>query len=411
MKDYCKKRGLALYVMAILALSVVIFNLNSAVLVIYAYKDPEKVKNMTLMGGPVDNKNAVSHITLPPTATTQETKIGPPTNGVYQSAFADFGGEEDQVTGKKITDYENMVDKKIVWAYFSNNWGSGIKFPEESVRMIHSFGIVPFIRMMPRTDFNEGKPDPIYTLQGFIEGKFDIDLKRWAQDAKRVGIPIMVEFGTEVNGGWFPWSGILNGGGKTDGYGDPNYPDGPERFRDAYRHIIDLFRKEGVRNITWAFHVFAPKEIGDRIELQQSWNNIRNYYAGDNYIDWIGISIYGADQPHTEWKSFSQILDTVYQELAAISKTKPLAVFEFGTLEDPQQGNKTQWIKDALHSIESGRYARIKAISYWDEKFTDDKLGTIDLRLNSSPQTAEVYREIISSSFFVSKPAYVLNGS
>ncbi len=52
------------------------------------------------------------------------------------------------------------------------------------------------------------------------------------------------------------------------------------------------------------------------IELQQSWNNIRNYYAGDNYIDWIGISIYGADQPYTEWKSFSQILDTVYQELA-----------------------------------------------------------------------------------------------
>jgi hypothetical protein len=60
-------------------------------------------------------------------------------------------------------------------------------------------------------------------------------LKIWAQDAKRVGIPIMVKFGTEVNGNWFPWSSILNGGGKTNGYGDPNYPNGPERFRDAYR--------------------------------------------------------------------------------------------------------------------------------------------------------------------------------
>ena len=75
--------------------------------------------------------------------------------------------------------------------------------------------------MTPRTTFTDGVADPIYTLQGFIDGKFDIDLKRWAQDAKRVGIPIMVEFGTEVNGGWFPWSGILNGGSKTNGYGDP----------------------------------------------------------------------------------------------------------------------------------------------------------------------------------------------
>ena len=43
----------------------------------------------------------------------------------------------------------------------------------------------------------------------------------------------------------------------------PNFPDGPERFRDAYRHIIDLFRKEGVKNITWCFHVYPPQGTGD----------------------------------------------------------------------------------------------------------------------------------------------------
>ncbi len=298
-------------------------------------------------------------------------KVGPPTRGVYHSALTDFGGAEDEVTSQKIIDYEKMVGKKIVWAYFSNNWGSGIKFPETAVRSIHSVGVIPFVRMMPRTTFTDGVADPIYTLQGFIDGKFDIDLKRWAQDAKRVGIPIMVEFGTEVNGGWFPWSGILNGGSKTNGYGDPNYPDGPERFRDAYRHIIDLFRKEGVRNITWAFHVYPPQETGETKEIHQSWNNLINYYPGDNYIDWIGISVYGAFDRGTNWNSFTNILDGAYPELSSISLKKPLAVFEFGVLEDPSQGNKTAWIQDALQSIESGKYTRIKAISYWNEKWND----------------------------------------
>ena len=81
----------------------------------------------------------------------QEKKVVAPISGMYQSAFADFGGEENVVTEKKITVYQNMIGKKMAWAYFSNNWDEGIKFPEYSVRLVDSLGIIPFIRMMPRT--------------------------------------------------------------------------------------------------------------------------------------------------------------------------------------------------------------------------------------------------------------------
>lgn len=340
-------------------------------------------------------------------------KVGPPPKGVYLSALTDFGGAEDKVTSQKIIDFEKLIGKKIVWAYFSNNWGSGIKFPETAVMAIHSVGVIPFIRMMPRTVFTDGVADPVYTLQGFIDGKFDSDLKKWAQDAKRVGIPIMVEFGTEVNGGWFPWSGILNGGVKTNGYGDPNFPDGPERFRDAYRHIIDLFRKEGVKNITWCFHVYPPQGTGDVKELHQPWNNLINYYPGDDYIDWIGISVYGAFDRGTTWDSFARVLDGAYPELSTISLRKPLAVFEFGVLEDPSQGNKSAWIQGALQSIASVKYPRIKAISYWNEEWNDCTIvcvpglnGVINLKLDSSPKTVEVFRKIVASPFFVTQPNY-----
>lgn len=340
-------------------------------------------------------------------------KVAPPEHGVYQGAITDFGGTEDNVTTQKILSFENLIGKKIVWSYFSNNWGSGIKFPEKSVKIIHSLGIVPFIRMMPRTTFTEETIDPNFTLQRIIDGKFDNNLTQWARDAKRVGIPIMVEFGTEVNGHWFPWSGILNGGGNTSTYGDPKYPDGPERFKDAYIHIINLFRKEGVNNITWCFHIYPPNEVGGDINLHQYWNDIKNYYPGDDYIDWIGTSIYGADDRRSGWESFTNIMDDVYPSLTTLSHNKPLAVFEFGVLDNPLKGNKTKWILNALSSIQSEKYPRIKAISYWNEKWNDCIIvcvpglnGDIDLMLNSSSQVANAYKKVISSSYFLTDAQY-----
>jgi beta-mannanase len=267
---------------------------------------------------------------------------------------------------------------------------------------------VPFIRLMPRTNFQEGVADPVFNLQEIIDGKFDDSLRKWAVDARTISVPIIVEFGTEVNGDWFPWSGIYNGGGKTDGYGDPNFPDGPERFRDAYRHIINLFREESANKITWCFHVFPPKEISENEDLKKSWNDVSNYYPGDNYIDWVGISVYGRVEPDSDWKSFEAIMDKSYPEISRITENKPLAVFEWATAEaeDEKQGDKTSWIENSLQLLQDGRYPRIKAISYWDEKWDDDSGTVIDLRINSSPGAAFAYKKAISSPFFLSQAEF-----
>jgi hypothetical protein len=337
-----------------------------------------------------------------------ETKLRPPDKGIYHGAFPDFGGTEDAVSARNINNFESMIGKKIVWAMFSNNWSAeGIKFPEKSVKIVHSLGIIPFIRMMPRIDFREGELDSKYTLRHIIDGNFDGELRKWASDAKRLKIPMVVEFGPEMNGDWFPWSGILNGGGKRDAYGDVKYVDGPERFKDAYRHIINLFKKQGVHNITWAFHAFPPLEKSENSELYKKWNNIKNYYPGDDYIDWIGLSVYGAVEPDSEWTSFTEILDKAYPLIAGISADKPLAVFEFGVAEHPHLGNKSNWIKEALESLDAGRYPRIKAISYWDEMWKYDSTDkVIDLRINSSIKSSEIYKDKLNSSYFISVPEF-----
>ena len=253
-------------------------------------------------------------------------KLVPDSGRIYHAAFPDLGGTEDKVSAKKIHAFEKLVNKDIAWVYFSNNWYQHISFPKGAVAAIEKLGKVPFVRMMARSNFDESVADPRYAMQKIIDGDFDAELYQWARDAAATGTPLLVEFGTEVNGSWFSWNGKYNGAGKTTGYGDANEADGAERFRDAYRHIIEICDESGADNITWFFHVDAYGEP------QQAWNSIENYYPGDAYIDWLGVSVYGPQQANEEYQSFSEILSDVYPQLTALSQ-KPIAILEFAVTE------------------------------------------------------------------------------
>ncbi|WP_143304644.1 glycosyl hydrolase [Chitinophaga vietnamensis] len=254
-------------------------------------------------------------------------KLSIPSDKRYHAAFPNFGGTEDQVSASGIADFEALARKKIAWAYFSNNWLNGITFPQKEVDIIRNAGKIPFIRMMPRSRFEAGKPDPQWHLIDIIHGQHDTALKAWATAAKNYGAPLLVEFGAEVNGSWFPWNGAYNGGGTLDGYGDPKYPDGPEIYRDAFRHIIDLFRQAQVNNITWFFHIDAAGSPEDW------WNDAPYYYPGDDYIDWIGISTYGPQKKTDSYTSPKDLLDKAYRLLQSVSAQKPYAIVEVGVTE------------------------------------------------------------------------------
>lgn len=245
---------------------------------------------------------------------------------MYHSAYPDFGGTEDQVVTSKITGFQDLVEKDIAWAYFSNNWDDSLEFPSEAMSTIVSTGKTPFLRLLSRSDFDI-LPDPKYQLLDIVNGDYDQELISWAQKAAALEYPFLVEFGTEVNGDWFPWNGSYSGEGNLTGYGDPNYPDGPEIFRDAYRHIIDICNTNGANNITWFFHLDAydsPEEI---------WNEPSSYYPGDNYIDWIGVSTYGPQSKGDEYIRPDELLPHALEQLEKVSTNKPYAILEFGITE------------------------------------------------------------------------------
>jgi len=322
-------------------------------------------------------------------------------NQIYFGAFPDFGDSEDNVTVQRIEEFNELAGRQIAWAYFSNNWGTdGIVFPREKVEIIASTGAIPFIRMMPRKFFDT-KYDKTFSLQKIIDGDFDDYLHQYAKDVKEYSEPLLIDFAVEMNGDWFPWSGVINGGAEKTGYGDIEKADGPEKFVDAYRHIIDIFRDKEVKNVTWFFHpdVYSYPE-------NQTWNAPKEYYPGDDYIDWIGISIYGPQNPNENyWQLFSEIIAEREKEILAISDSKPLALLEFGVTDQHPLGTKTSWIMDAMNTIlDKDNPVQFKAISWWHENWEEEDGLWATLRIDSSPASRALFSKfMIDSSRFSSQ--------
>ena len=236
-------------------------------------------------------------------------------------------------------------------------------------------------------------------MANIIAGKFDVQLRQWARQARQDGIPFMFDFAVEMNGKWFPWNGYWNGGGGKMGYGDPSLPDGPERYRDAYRHIINIFRQEKVNHVTWMFHAAM-----DMDEPTDRWNEPKNYYPGDDYIDWIGVSIYGAQNTgENYWDSFGDVVSYrgAYQKLAAVSSTKPIAILELGVTDQHPLGDKADWLKGAFDDIKTNKYLNFQALTYWHENW-DDNGHPAAIRIDSSPAALAAFQNGIKDDIYIS---------
>lgn len=322
------------------------------------------------------------------------TKVVPPERGMYHGLFPDFN--ETMVTGwgEKILSDEQLIQKKIGFVTYQNDFVDGFEFPKIAIEEISAQKKIPLIRMMPRSRRVQFQgADPIYTMEKFLAGEFDDSIRRWAQQAKEFGGPLMVEFGPEVNGMWYSWNGKWNGGEVADHYGDLSIPDGPERFRDTYRRIIQIFRAVGTDNITWAFHIDS-QPIPD-----EPWNQMKYYYPGDEFIDWIGVSVFGAQSPTDWYGPFGEILGAKWSEVTALSSIRPIAILEWAVVEHPiDREAKSRWIAEALSTLQLEKFSRIKALSYWNEHSW--KPGAIhNFRVDSSPQALAIYQKEIAAAW------------
>jgi len=333
----------------------------------------------------------------PPTSVTEQLVI--PEHGAYTGAYMDFGDNEDSVTLEAIEDFESLVGKHQAIVASSSYWGEQ-SFPTDNINLIHRHGSIPLVFWSPwDKPYEEDRGPDRFSLTNIIDGKWDEYIDAWAQSAKEYGHPFFVSFANEVNGSWFPWSGCFYGAETPIPNTKPVKYEGPETFKKAYRHVVDRVRAKGARNIIWVLHLMNYSIP------QDYWNYAASYYPGSDYVDWIGLSVYGQQYTEDRWSPFPPLLDWPYTEICKLDPNKPIMLAEWGCGEFPKFGSKSDWINDAFRSMKT-KYPRLKAAVFWHERWQNEDDTYSNLRVNSTPESLESYRKGVADPFWLDHPVY-----
>lgn len=316
-----------------------------------------------------------------------------PSFGALTGAYIDFGDYEDTVTLEAIERFETMVGKHQAIIASSNFWGEQ-KFPRKTVAMLCRRGVIPLLFWSPwDRPYVEKRPPDRFSLDSILAGKWDNYIDQWADQAKAINKPIMVSWGLEMNGEWFPWSGIHYGGGKPIGTTEQSGYAGPELYKRAFRYVVSRVKSRGADKILWVFHAnnlsFPPAP----------WNGISQYYPGSDVVDILALSVYGKLFYNVPWVSFEKAMDKGYKELCLLDAEKPVMVAEWAVGEFPKSGNKATWIEEAFVALKN-RYPRVKAAVYWHERWENKDETYTNLRINSTPEALKAYRNAIADPYW-----------
>ena len=207
-----------------------------------------------------------------------------------------------------------------------------------------------------------------------VNGSQDALITTRAKAVAAYGKPLFLRWGAEMNGNWYAWSGSAVG-------------NDPSVFVAAWRHIHDIFAAVDVHNVSWVWAPNADSHPGG-VSIT-SWNNWRNYYPGDAYVDWVGIDGYNWGVTDS-WQSFGQVFGPVYADYAA---RKPIMIAETGSVE--AGGNKAAWIADAAAWMKA--HQDISALVYFD---TNQSSSGLDWRTDSSTAALNAYITVARDPYF-----------
>lgn len=144
---------------------------------------------------------------------------------------------------------------------------------------------------------------PQFLRNGILNGYYDANMRGICKILKDLQSPISVRWGHEMerDEGQFIWSGW-----------------NPDDYITAYKRMIDICRGEAPNiNVIWS-------PAGDE--------GLEKYYPGDDYVDVVGLSIFGLEEWEDEIlggvRDYDQWLDETYARASVFGK--PVLVAELG---------------------------------------------------------------------------------
>ena len=311
--------------------------------------------------------------------------IGVPEAGRLYHGVLPAGAVEPgiDVAQSALDAYQRAVGRNVAYVYFSTEWSVSRAFPAGTATWIRSGAAVPFIRLMMRSQKQPLVTDPVFTLDRIVAGEFDPDLAAWADAARAFATPLIVEYGTEVNGDWNPWSAPYNGGLDT----------GPEKFKKAYRHVVAVMRARGAANITWALHYNGENYPQDPRNVPAS------YYPGDDVVDWVGLSTYGSERSNDHrCPTFRSLVDDMIPQLRAATTSKPYFIFEFGITNNNPGCAAGPWVEAAFADLLGGRWPDMRGFSWWNERWNNDGAAGSDMLVQDDASVIGAFRAALTGA-------------
>jgi mannan endo-1,4-beta-mannosidase len=203
-------------------------------------------------------------------------------------------------------------------------------FAAAEVRKVHQYGALTVLRWEPYR----------HTLADLADGRHDAYLTTFAEDVRRLNLPIVLTVAHEMNGHWYPWGTHRNK---------------PADFVAAWRHIHDVFRTVGATNVIWTW---TPNVVNHLPNAP-----LRPLYPGDAYVDWIGMDGYFT-------RSGEQTFDTLFgptmKEVGRFTR-KPFLIVE--TAVEPGS-LRARAVRDLIGSVASRR--NVVGFVYFNQRGSDD---------------------------------------
>lgn len=181
------------------------------------------------------------------------------------------------------------------------------------------------------------------TPEKIASGREDPVIRAAARRVKDFGAPVVVRWGHEMNGSWYPWAG-----GRR-------HPSRARAYVRAWRRIHRLFAQEGAGQVTW---VWSPNAEDVPRTRANHWTA---YYPGDRYVDWVGVDAYnfGTTARASRWRPLADIAMPVARDYG---HRKPIVLAEVASVASG--GDRTAWLDEAAGDVR--RLPGLRAIVYFD---------------------------------------------
>jgi hypothetical protein len=269
-----------------------------------------------------------------------------------------------------------QIGREPAIVMFHMHWGneSG-NFNRPLLDFLDERGVTPLITWEAWRPLYAGgvavADQPDFALRFILDGSFDSYIETWAQGIAAFGKPVLLRFGHEMNGDWYPWAVGVNG-------------NSPQDFIDAWRYLHAKFAEAGATNVRW---VWTPIVTGSTA--------IDEAFPGDDYVDFVGMS--GFNWGTTQqawgvgtWESFATIFTPMYESLQELS-TKPIIIAEMACAE--QGGSKADWIVNALVTELPTNFPEVRAVVWFNI------IKETDWRIDSSPESLRAFVTAANSEY------------